>query len=86
MAFYSILADWDERNNLNILYKAIYYDSLQEQGFPESRFGYEELHIDKHGLTTGQKPRKIIGKFWHCLSRDGKPVFMGDVVYERRSK
>ena len=86
MAFYSILADWDERDRLNILYKAEYYKNLREQGFPEYRFGYEELHIDSKGLTPKQKPLKITGIFRHCLTDDGKSIFMGDVTYERVKK
>jgi len=86
MRFYSILADWDERDRLNILYKAEYYKNLRKQDFPECRLGYEELHIDTQGLTLKEKPLKITGTFRHCLTDDGKPIYMGDVVYERKQK
>jgi len=86
MVFYSILADWDEMGSLNIFYKAEYYKPLQKQGFPAFRYGYERLYIDTTDLPPKEKPLKIKGDFRHCLSDDGKPIFMGDVTYERVKK
>lgn len=82
--WHSILADWDDKNNLNILYTVEYNESLQEKEYPERRTGYEKMSIDTVGLSAKQKPRKMVGKFWHCLSWDGKPMHMGDVIYERK--
>ena len=81
--WHSIMAAWDEKGILNILYKVEYYEPLQEKNFPESRFGYETLSIDRTGLSPKQKPDKMSGKFRHCISYDDKPLFMGDVEYER---
>ncbi len=81
--WHSLLADWDYANKLNILYKVEYYGNLQEKGYPECRIGYESMDIYTTDLKGKQRPRKMVGQFWHCLSSDGKPMFMGDVVYKR---
>lgn len=80
--WYSILCDWNG-NNLDILYAVEYYSSLQELGYPEKRYGYECMCIDTKEMNNTEKPSRMVGKFWHCCSSDGKPVYMGDVVYER---
>lgn len=81
----SILVDWDNDGNLNILYTVEYKDKLQRQGYPERRYGYERMHIDTTGLSMNQKPQRMVGKFWHCISFDGMPIHMGDVTYERKT-
>lgn len=80
--WYSILCDWNS-NNLDILYAVEYYSSLQEKGYSEKRYGYECMCIDTKEMNNTEKPSRMVGKFWHCCSSDGKPVYMGDVVYER---
>lgn len=80
--WHSLLAGWDENDNLRILYKVEYYENLQEnQGYPESRTGYESMHICPN---DNKRPCKMVGKFWHCIRSDGKPMYMGDVTYERQ--
>jgi len=81
--WHSLSADWDERKNLKILYEVEYYQALQDQGYPERRIGYESMHIYSTGVAQKKKPDKMVGKFWHCLAYDGKPMYMGDVVYQR---
>lgn len=80
--WHSIIADINN-SCLEILYKVEYSDNLQYEGYPERRFGYESMHIDFSELSPKGKPCKMIGKFWHCVADDGKPMYMGDVVYER---
>lgn len=72
-----------EGQQLKIFYKVTYKKSLQEKGFPEYRFGYEEMVIDISNLTSKQKPNKMSGQFWHCVQNDSKPMYMGDVTYKR---
>lgn len=79
--WYSLLADWDNKSALRIFYTVEYYGKLQKKGYPESRIGYECMDIFEYGKDN--KPCKMVGKFWHCISDDGKPIFMGDVVYKR---
>ncbi|MBQ4600352.1 MAG: hypothetical protein IJB17_01820 [Oscillospiraceae bacterium] len=83
--WYSLLADWDDRGAIRIFYMVEYTAELQRQGYPESRRGYEQMTIDRSGLMPNQKPNKMVGKFWHCLASDGKPIFMGDVIYTRET-
>ena len=80
--WYSLLCDWNG-TNLDILYTVEYYASLQEKGYPEKRYGFESMCIDEKNQQSKERPRKMVGKFWHCCSADGKPVYMGDVMYER---
>lgn len=82
--WHSLSADWDNNNNLKILYEVEYYGKLQKEGYPEKRIGYESMRIDMNKLSTDNRPCKMVGKFWHCISDDGKPIYMGDVVYERK--
>lgn len=82
-AWHSLSAAWDSSNNLKILYEVEYYGSLREKGYPEKRIGYESMRIYETGLDADRPPCKMVGKFWHCICDDGKPVYMGDVVYER---
>lgn len=81
--WYSLLADCDYNNTLRIFYTVEYYSKLQKDGYPERRMGYECMDIIEYG--SDNKPCKMVGKFWHCISDDGKPTFMGDVVYERNN-
>lgn len=80
--WYSLLCDWNG-SNLDILYTVEYFSSLQQRGYPEKRYGYECMCIDTKDQQPKESPRKMVGKFWHCCSADGKPVYMGDVTYER---
>ena len=80
--WYSLLCDWNG-SNLDILYAVEYYASLQDKGYPEKRYGFESMCIDTKKQQPKERPSKMVGKFWHCCSADGKPVYMGDVVYER---
>jgi len=79
----SILVDWDNRGELHILYEVRYKDPMQQKGHPESRTGYERMHIDRTGLSVKQRPHTMCGQFWHCIKSDGKPMRLGDVVYKR---
>lgn len=81
--WYSILCDWNN-GNLDILYAVEYFYTLQQQGYPAKRYGYERMSIDMKERCTKQRPNKMVGQFWHCCSADGKPVYMGDVIYERK--
>lgn len=81
--WYSLLADINEQGTLEIFYKVEYNTALQKKGFPQCRYGYERMNIQ---LTNGGEkeiPHIMKGKFWHCLSSDGKPIYMGDVTYTR---
>lgn len=80
--WYSLLCDWND-SNLDILYSVEYYSPLQQKGYPEKRYGYECMSIDTKNQSPKEKPRRMVGKFWHCCSADGKPIYMGEVVYER---
>lgn len=80
--WYSLLCDWNG-SNLDILYTVEYYAPLQKKGYPEKRYGFESMCIDKKNQQSKERPRKMVGKFWHCCSADGKPIYMGDVTYER---
>ncbi len=77
------MADWDEHNKLRIFYCVNYFKELKEKGFPEERLGYECMSIKDYDKET-KKPIKMIGTFHHCVSDDGKPFFLGDVVYSRK--
>jgi len=79
LSWHSILADWDDRNNLDILYEVQYNLAMQQKGFPESRVGREHMYIE----YDGAKPHRMRGKFWHCIADDGKPIYIGEIVYER---
>lgn len=68
---------------LKIFYKVEYKNSLQIDGYPEYRIGYEEMVIDMSNLSRNQKPNKLSGQFWHCVQNDSKPMYMGDVIYRR---
>jgi hypothetical protein len=48
------------------LYKAEYFRTQELKDFPESRFGYERLTRSRANNDVLQ------GKFYHCLSEDGK--------------
>lgn len=78
----SLMADFEE-GKLMIFYEVAYNDSLQRNGFPESRYGYEEMVINTSELMPNEKPSKMSGHFWHCVKKDFKPMYMGDVIYER---
>lgn len=80
--WYSVLCGWDDEQ-LDILYAVEYFATLQDKGYPEKRYGYESMCIDKKELQPKQRPNKMVGKFWHCCSADGKPIYMGEVMYER---
>ncbi|MCM1232498.1 MAG: hypothetical protein NC489_20435 [Ruminococcus flavefaciens] len=82
--WYSLSADWDDSNSLKILYEVEYYGHLREKGYPEKRIGYESMRICENGSDTGKQPHKMVGKFWHCICDDGKPIYMGDVEYKRK--
>lgn len=82
--WHSLSANWDKNNNLKILYEVEYYGGLQRHGYPERRIGYESMRICTTGLLAGKRPNKMVGKFWQCINDDNKPVYMGDVVYERK--
>jgi hypothetical protein len=79
----SIAVDWDNQDELNILYQVQYTGALRGNGYPKNRIGYEAMHIDRTGLTERQRPHIMRGRFQHCIDSDGKPMFSGDVVYER---
>ena len=80
----SLAADWDSNNYLNILYAVEYKTSLQvTKDYPEKRYGFERMHIKTSGLGKKSKPTVMEGKFWHCVRDDGKPIYMGDVIYQR---
>ena len=81
--WYSLLAVWNDNNELEIFYRADYYTRLQEKGYPEFRIGYECMSVCTEALDEEKRPCKMKGKFWHCISYDGKPMYMGDVIYER---
>ena len=82
-AWQSIAVHWDYQKELHILYQVRYTNIMQQKGFPASRTGYERMHIDKTGLPRNQKPNIMRGQFWHCIALDGKPMYLGDVKYER---
>ena len=79
----SIAIYWDNQEDLHILYQVRYKSVTQQQNYPERRIGYELMHIDRTELSEKQKPHKMRGQFWHCIAQDGKPMYLGDVVYER---
>lgn len=82
--WYSLLADWNDKNELEIFYRVDYYTKLQEEkNYPEYRIGYECMSVCTENADVENRPRKMKGKFWHCISNDGKPMYMGDVTYER---
>ena len=81
--WHSLLADWNDDNNLKILYEVEYYGNLQGQGFPERRIGCESMYIYTNDFSENKRPYKMVGKFWHCISYDGAPMYMGCVTYER---
>ncbi len=81
--WHSLSANWDEYNNLIILYEVEYFSDLQNKGYPESRIGFEKMQIDTSNQSAHNYPQRMAGKFWHCISDDQKPIYMGDVVYER---
>lgn len=78
--WYSLMADWKD-NKLMILYRVEYKSSLQKEDFPEQRTGYECMSIKDYGKNG--KPIKMVGNFHHCINDDNKPIYMGDVIYER---
>jgi hypothetical protein len=80
LKWHSIMASWDENNTLNILYQVDYYSTLQEKEFPERRFGYNIMNIFPNG---GEKPHKMKGKTWDCISITDKRPLMGDILWER---
>lgn len=82
--WYSLIADWNDRGALEIFYKVEYFANLQKEGYPEERRGFECMDICRDSMHGKEKPSKMIGKFWHCISFDGKPMYMGDVIYERK--
>ncbi len=82
--WYSLIADWNNTGALEIFYKVEYFDNLQKKGYPEERRGFECMDIYREGMSEKERPTKMIGKFWHCISSDGKPMYMGDVIYERK--
>lgn len=72
-------------NTLDILYNVQYNHHLQTKGYPEQRTGYEQMKIILDGLNQKERPKKMVGKFWHCIQDDNKPIYMGDVIYERKA-
>lgn len=70
-------------NELNILYRVDYNVHLRREGYPEYRCGYERMTIDPTQLDKKGRPTKMVGQFWHCISDDNKPMYLGDVVYSR---
>lgn len=83
--WYSLLAEWDDNDSLKIFYVVEYYSRLQKKGYPENRKGYEYMTIKRTPSDSKKKPNKMVGKFWHCISNDQKPMYMGDVTYTRTS-
>lgn len=82
--WYSLLAEWDDIESLKIFYVVEYYAKLQKQGYPENRKGYEYMTIKRVSPDSNEKPKEMVGKFWHCISNDQKPMYMGDVTYTRK--
>lgn len=82
--WHSLLADWDDSNSIRIFYIVEYYANLQTKGYPERRMGYEYMTVDRRSVAPNKKPTKLVGKFWHCLADDGKPMYKGDATYTRR--
>lgn len=78
--WHSLSADL-QNLNLRILYRVNYQNGIRNNSFPEFRIGYEDMHIVKN--SENQKPVLISGKFWHCVSDDDKPMYMGNVEYTR---
>lgn len=78
----SLSANWYE-DSLVILYEVIYNEELRKRGYPQLRHGFEKMQIDGNNLSLKDKPQKMTGYFWHCIANDGKPILMGDVIYER---
>ena len=83
--WYSIAADWDAGGFLNILYKVEYQAAIQGEKYPESRIGYEKVHSCSDKVDNKNRPLEMKGQFWHCVENDGKPVYMGDVIYKRQT-
>lgn len=79
----SLSATWAD-DSLKILYEVTYNNVLRNKGYPQQRFGFEKMSIDRNGLAANQKPQQMVGQFWHCIANDGKPVLMGDVTYKRK--
>jgi len=79
--WHSLLANWDEHKHLHILYEVRYFHDLIDNGRPEIRIGYEQMT-----LVGDDSPYELRGNFSHCLSFDGKPMFMGNVVYKSLSQ
>lgn len=79
--WHSLAAKWKD-NKLIILYEVNYYNGAQRKGFPEKRIGYESMVVCKHDSKTN-KPIEMQGRFHHCISNDGSPIYMGDVTYTR---
>ena len=84
--WYSILADMDDRGTLEIFYKVEYSNILQNEGFPEYRYGFERMNVQILEEDHRSIPQVMKGQFWHCLASDSKPIYMGDVTYTRNSK
>jgi len=82
LSWHSILADWNDKKYLEILYKVDYKEIKRKQGSPNERFGYEKMRI--HTPPDGEKPKMMSGDFWHCVENDGKPMYMGAVTYTRK--
>ncbi len=76
----SLSAEWSD-DSLKILYEVTYNEVLRNKGYPQQRYGYEKMHIDKNGLTQKDKPKKMTEQFWHCIAGDSKAIFMGDIKH-----
>ena len=53
--WYSLLADWNDNNELEIFHGADYYTRLQEEGYPEFRIGYECMGALYRSLGRGEE-------------------------------
>lgn len=80
----SIAMSWDEQDAIHILYQVTYTELLKKKGYPAGRVGYERMHVDRSGLAPKEKPSRMSGHFYHCVADDSKPMYLGDVVYERK--
>lgn len=76
------MVDFDEEK-LQILYKVNYNNSFRSKGYPQFRNGYEKMYLDFNNTNDNGKITVLKGNFWHCVSDDGKSMFMGDVTYTR---
>lgn len=81
LSWYSNIVEWKD-DKLMIFYTVDYFETKRKIGYPHKRVGYEEMTIESYDSKTG-KPNKMKGKFFHCISDDGKPMYMGDVIYTR---